>query len=202
DAVHLDEARALLGARFGGVGVGSVGADRAGRIALIGLRGAGKSTLGARLAAACGTGFTELDRAIEQEAGIELPAILELHGQAAFRRFERAALDRWLAATNAGVLAAGGSIVAEPETYARLLEGCRTVWLRTSAAEHMARVAAQGDLRPMRGNPRAMADLHAILSSREALYARADLVLDTSGASVAESLGALRRLLGENGASA
>lgn len=202
DAVHLAEARALIGARFGSVGVGSVGVGRAGRIALIGLRGAGKSTLGARLAAACGTGFTELDRAIEQEAGIELPAILELHGQAAFRRFERAALDRWLAATNAGVLAAGGSIVAEPETYARLLEGCRTVWLRTSAAEHMARVAAQGDLRPMRGNPRAMADLHAILSSREALYARADLVLDTSGASVAESLGALRRLLGENGASA
>jgi XRE family transcriptional regulator, aerobic/anaerobic benzoate catabolism transcriptional regulator len=161
------------------------------RIALIGLRGAGKSTLGAALAAQLEVPFIELDRLVEREAGMQLGEILELHGQAGFRRLERSVLDQTIAAHPSAVLAAGGGIVSEPDTFDTLLTHCLTIWLRASPEEHMQRVIDQGDLRPMRDNRQAMADLRAILASREALYARADLVVDTSGQDVQASLRAL-----------
>ena len=160
-------------------------------IALIGLRGAGKTTLGRGLAVRRGVRFHELDQEIEREAGMELGEIFGLHGQAGFRRFERQALDRMLRDPDPFVLAAGGSIVAEPATFARLLHACWTVWVRASPAEHMQRVIGQGDMRPMRNHRRAMEDLQTILASREPLYARADTELDTSGRTAEESLHAL-----------
>jgi XRE family aerobic/anaerobic benzoate catabolism transcriptional regulator len=184
------EARKLLIERFG--------EDRARpeRIALIGLRGAGKSSLGRMLAAARGAPFFELDREIERESGIELRELFERDGQAGFRRMERQVLERLVRTQARAVIAAGGSIVADARTYAMLLAHCRTVWIRASPEEHMQRVVDQGDLRPMADNGQAMADLRAILASREALYARADLTLDTSGRSLAESFAELKALLG------
>jgi XRE family aerobic/anaerobic benzoate catabolism transcriptional regulator len=161
------------------------------RIALIGLRGAGKSTLGRLLAGHLGSLFLELDQEIEKEAGLGLGEIMELHGQAGFRRLERAVLDRLIATHSTAVIAAGGGIVAEAESFARLLEACLTVWVKAAPEEHMQRVIDQGDLRPMRDNRRSMADLRAILSSREALYARADIQLETTGRDVAATLTAL-----------
>jgi XRE family aerobic/anaerobic benzoate catabolism transcriptional regulator len=169
--------------------------DHRDRIALIGLRGAGKSTLGRLLAQRQAVPFVELDREIEQDAGLGLGEIMELHGQVGFRRLERAVLDRITATHPRLVLAAGGGIVAEAATFARLLETCLTVWVKASPQEHMRRVIEQGDLRPMRDNRRSMDDLRAILSSREALYARADVQLDTAGRSVADSLDTLVSLL-------
>jgi XRE family aerobic/anaerobic benzoate catabolism transcriptional regulator len=188
---ELQEARKLLQARFA-----AAAADhRTARVALIGLRGAGKSTLGRMLAAERGTGFVELDREIEREAGMDISAVFELHGQPGFRRLERRVLERLATAAEAGVLAAGGSIVADPATFALLLGNWRTVWVRASPEEHMQRVIDQGDLRPMHDNRQAMDDLRAILASREQLYAKADLVLDTTGRTAAQSFQALLALL-------
>ncbi len=171
---------------------------RRNRIALIGLRGAGKSTLGRMLADQRGVAFHELDREIEHDAGMALAEMFELHGQAGFRRFERSALERLLAEPGGAVIAAGGGIVAEGGTYGLLLARCFTVWLRASPEEHMSRVVNQGDLRPMQDNRQAMADLKAILDSREQLYARADIELDTSGKKVGESFIELARMLVDN----
>jgi XRE family aerobic/anaerobic benzoate catabolism transcriptional regulator len=162
--------------------------DHRHRIALIGLRGAGKSTLGPLLANHLGIPFLELDQEIEKEAGLGLGEIMELHGQPGFRRLERAVLDRLIAVHPKVVIAAGGGIVAEAATFARLLETCLTVWVKAAPADHMQRVIDQGDLRPMRDNRRSMADLRAILASREALYARADIQLETSARDVAAIL--------------
>ncbi len=189
---RLPEAQALLQSRFGRQEARS----RARRIALIGLRGAGKSTLGRLLAAQRGIDFVELDREVEREGRMELSDIFAMHGQEGFRRLERAALQRLVRGDLPAVIAAGGGIVAETETFEFLLDTCVTVWLRTSPEEHMRRVQDQGDLRPMRDNRRAMDDLRAILASREALYARADVTLDTSGRTVEESLTALLALPG------
>jgi XRE family aerobic/anaerobic benzoate catabolism transcriptional regulator len=161
------------------------------RIALIGLRGAGKSTLGSHLAQRLGVPFLELDQEIEKEAGLGLGEIMELHGQSGFRRLERTVLDRLIATHAKAVIAAGGGIVAEAATFARVLETCLTVWVKAAPEDHMQRVIDQGDLRPMRDNRRSMADLRAILASREALYARADIQLETSGRDVAATLTAL-----------
>jgi XRE family aerobic/anaerobic benzoate catabolism transcriptional regulator len=165
------------------------------RIALIGLRGAGKSSLGQMLAAQRGVPFIELDREVERQTGMDLRDIFEIHGQDGFRRLERQTLETILAAGGPMVLAAGGGIVAEAATFEILLAGCRTVWVRTTPEEHMQRVVTQGDDRPMRDNNQAMDDLRAILASREALYARADLVLDNHGQSLEASLEDLVSLL-------
>jgi len=169
-------------------------AARERRIALIGLRGAGKSTLGRQLARKARVPFIELDAEIERAAGTPLSEIFLLYGQPGYRRYERECLERALAAHPAFVLAAGGSIVTEPATYEILLQRCRTVWLQARPEEHMARVVEQGDLRPMAGQAQAMSDLKRILASRKALYARADATLNTAGQSAGESLDALRAL--------
>ena len=170
--------------------------DHRTRIALIGLRGAGKSTLGPLLARKFGVPFLELDQEVEKEAGLGLGEIMELHGQSGFRRLERAVLDRLIAAHPKAVIAAGGGIVAEAATFARLLETCLTVWVKASPENHMQRVIDQGDLRPMRDNRRSMADLRAILASRVALYAHADIQLETTGRDVPATLAALVSAIG------
>lgn len=186
---EVAEARHLLECRFGAVDAGR----RRDRIALIGLRGAGKSTLGARLAERLGRPFIELDREIERASGLSLAEIFDLYGQGGFRRLERQALDRVLAAQPRFVLATGGSIVSEAPTFAELLLGCYTVWVRARPAEHMQRVVAQGDLRPMADNAEAMADLERILAGREALYRKADAQVDTAGRGIDESVAELER---------
>ena len=163
------------------------------RIALIGLRGAGKSTLGSRLAQALGVPFIEIDREIERDAGMPAEEIFSLYGPAGYRRFERRALERVLNGTERAVLAAGGGIVSQPDTYSLLRAHCHTVWLRAAPEEHMARVIGQGDLRPMAGNEEAMDDLRRILKAREAQYAQADSIVDTSGVDVDASFARLRR---------
>lgn len=154
------------------------------RVALIGLRGAGKSTLGAMLAKERGVPFVELDRVIEETSGLAMGAIFDLYGQSGFRRLERECLELVLKRHAALVLATGGSLVSEAATYEHLLSNCFTVWLRATAEEHMERVIAQGDMRPMSGNREAMEELRGILAGREGLYRRADVSVDTSGRSV------------------
>ena len=164
---------------------------RATRVALIGLRGAGKSSLGRMLAAQRGVPFIELDQAVERQTGMDLSDIFEMHGPAGFRRLERQTLETVLAGDGPMVLAAGGGIVAEEATFELLLSGCFTIWVRTSPEAHMQRVVTQGDERPMQNNAQAMDDLLTILASREALYARADLILDNDGRPLEQSLAAL-----------
>ena len=154
--------------------------DRARRIALIGLRGGGKSTLGPLLAEALGVPFIELDREIERRSGASLSEIFDMFGQQTFRRAEREALEEVLAKHPQFVMATSGSIVTEAATLERLLSSCFTVWLRAEPAEHMQRVMSQGDMRPMAHSPRAMADLLSILDSRKPLYAKADIAISTT----------------------
>lgn len=170
-------------------------APRGARVALVGLRGAGKSTLGAKLAQGLGVPFVELDAEVEREVGAPLGEVFSIYGQDAFRRFERRALERVLKAHPRAVIAVGGSLVTDPATYRLLLERCTCVWLRASPAEHMQRVMAQGDLRPFRGRAAAFDELRKLLADRESLYARADAVVDTSGRPIKQSLADLRRAL-------
>jgi XRE family aerobic/anaerobic benzoate catabolism transcriptional regulator len=162
------------------------------RIALIGLRGAGKSTLGRALAREMHRPFVELDREIEAEAGMPLSEVFMLYGQAGYRNLERQCLERLIASQNDVVMSVGGGVVNEAVTYQVLLSHCFTVWIKALPTEHMARVVAQGDLRPMRGHSQAMEDLKGLLTAREPQYARANAVVDTSGQTVAKSLSALR----------
>ena len=164
-------------------------------IALLGLRGAGKSTLGAKLAQALGVPFVELDREVEKEAGAPLGEVFAMYGQDAFRRFERRALERVLAEHSRAVIAAGGSLVTDPGTYELLLERCRSVWLKAAPQEHMARVMAQGDMRPFKGRSAALDEIRKLLGDRDRLYGRADAVVDTSGRTVRQSLAQLRRVI-------
>jgi len=179
----------------------SAGADRGRRIALIGLRGAGKSTLGRMLAQHLGWPFVELDRRVEDEYGASIPDLIEMAGSATFRRQERRALEHVIAEHEAAVITTAGGIVANPETYALLLRRTHTIWIKARPQEHMSRVMAQGDFRPMAQNRQAMADLVAILEARRADYARAEAEIDTSGDSPQQSfaklLRAVERLTGE-----
>jgi len=171
------------------------GTPRRRRVALLGLRGAGKSTLGAKLAQLLGAPFVELDREVEREAGAELGEVFSIYGQDAFRRFERRALERVLRAHDRAVIATGGSIVSEPDTYQLLRERCFCVWLKASPEEHMARVIAQGDMRPFRGRAEALEEVRRLLTDRDRLYARADATIDTSSQAVKHSVTRLRDLV-------
>ena len=153
-------------------------------IALIGLRGAGKSTLGRMLAKKIGWDFVELNKEIERGNGLSVAEIIALYGQEGFRRMEQAALGQLLARDAPMVLATGGGIVSEPLTFDLILSSFYTIWLKAEPEEHMARVRGQGDLRPMADDRSAMAELRTILRSREPLYARASAVVDTAGLSV------------------
>ncbi len=166
----------------------SPGTGQNGRIALIGLRGAGKSTLGAALAKRLDIPFVQLNKQIEEAAGMGLDEIFDLLGQAAFRRLERQCLDQAIKDHDRAVLETGGGLVTEPGTFERLLSTCHTIWLQASPEEHMERVAAQGDQRPMAGNREAMDDLHRILAGRDSLYRKADGTLDTSGRTIGACL--------------
>jgi XRE family aerobic/anaerobic benzoate catabolism transcriptional regulator len=190
-AAELSQARRVLVQHFGGVDLEA----RRGRVALIGLRGAGKSTLGAFLADRLEIPFLELDRLIEQQSGVGLSAIFDLYGQAGFRRLERRCLDEVIERYPRFVLATGGSLVSEPATFERLLTMCFTVWLRATPEEHMQRVIAQGDMRPMADNREAMSDLRRILEVREPLYRKADITIETSEASAEEGAESLIRAL-------
>jgi XRE family aerobic/anaerobic benzoate catabolism transcriptional regulator len=168
------------------------------RIGLIGLRGAGKSTLGRKLGAALSLPFLELNRDIEEQSGMPVADVMALYGQEGYRRLERQALERVVATSDCVVLAVAGGIVSEPETFAFLLRHFHTIWLKAPPESHMRRVAEQGDDRPMAGNAMAMDELKSILTSREALYAKADEMVDTEGKSPDESardlVEAVRRL--------
>ncbi|MFN5688187.1 helix-turn-helix transcriptional regulator, partial [Bradyrhizobium sp.] len=153
-------------------------------IALIGLRGAGKSTLGKMLAERIGWSFVELNKEIERQNGLSVAEIIALYGQEGFRRMEQAALQQLLARKELMVLATGGGIVSEPVTFDLILNAFYTIWLKAKPEEHMARVRGQGDLRPMADDRSAMAELRNILVSREPLYARANAVVDTAGLTV------------------
>ena len=153
-------------------------------IALIGLRGAGKSTLGKLLAKKIGWSFVELNKEIEAQNGLSVAEIIALYGQEGFRRMEQAALDQLLARKELMVLATGGGIVSEPLTFDLILSSFYTIWVKAEPEEHMARVRRQGDLRPMADDRSAMAELRTILKSREPLYARASATVDTAGLSV------------------
>lgn len=153
-------------------------------IALIGLRGAGKSTLGKMLAKKIGWSFVELNKEIEAQNGLSVAEIIALYGQEGFRRMEQAALTALLARKESMVLATGGGIVSEPLTFDLILSSFYTIWIKAEPEEHMARVRHQGDLRPMADDRSAMAELRTILKSREPLYARANAVVDTAGLSV------------------
>jgi len=187
---QLPKVRAHLMREFG-----SSPLERMQRIALVGLRGAGKSTLGVLLAKQLGVPFVELDREVEREAGTSLSEIFLLYGQQGYRRYERRCLENVLRGCDRCVIATGGSIVSEPGTYDLLLSTCFTVWLKAQPEEHMARVVAQGDTRPMAGNAAAMDDLRRILDGRAALYGQADAMVDTAGRSVARSLKDLSKVI-------
>ncbi len=185
----LVEARKLVTEHFS-----SPSEDRR-RIALIGLRGGGKSTLGQLLAEHLGVPFIELDREIERRSGANLSEIFDMFGQETFRRAEREALDDVLRRHPHFVIATSGSIVTEPGTLELLLASCFTVWVRAEPEEHMKRVMEQGDMRPMANNARAMEDLVSILKSREPLYAKAEAVLATTGKTPEQNLAELLRVI-------
>ena len=183
DESSLEQARVTLAELFGG---NKPDPSRKGRIALIGMRGAGKSTLGRMLAEDLRMPFIELNRSIERLAGCSVSEIHSLYGASAYRRYELRALEDSIASHPRAVLATGGGLVVEPATFEMLRTHCFTVWLRATPEDHMKRVIAQGDMRPMAGNTEAMGDLKRILAGREEFYALADVNFDTSGKSLSE----------------
>jgi XRE family transcriptional regulator, aerobic/anaerobic benzoate catabolism transcriptional regulator len=197
-AEKLQRAREWLAREF----VSADPAARHQRIAMVGLRGAGKSTLGHLLASHLAVPFIELDRVIEERSGVGLSVIFDLYGQSGFRRLERECLDQVLHQYPKFVLATGGSLVSESATYERLLAECFTIWLRATPEDHMQRVIAQGDTRPMsEDREAAMSELKSILAVREPLYRRADATIDTSRKSEAATLEELRSTCAEISAS-
>ncbi len=174
---EMAKARAVLGDLFAST---TSEAGRRQRIALIGLRGAGKSSLGRMLAASMDVPFIELSQHVELLAGCSIAEIHALYGQAAYRRYEQRALEEVIRQHPQVVIATPGGIVSEPATFNLLLSHCYTVWLKASPEDHMSRVLAQGDRRPMAGNHEAMDDLKRILESRAQFYSKADKTFDTS----------------------
>ncbi len=197
---HRDEAtlrrvRVAVGELLGTGGAAARGAQRSPRIALVGLRGAGKSTLGKMLAEDLGFSFVELSREIESFAGCTISEIQALYGQNAYRRYERRALEEAIQIHPEAVIATPGGIVSDPATFNLLLQHCTTVWLQADPEDHMKRVTAQGDLRPMAASKEAMEDLKSILAGRAAFYSKADFRLDTSAAPLEQSFVELRRIV-------
>jgi len=190
----IDDVKALLTGHPVDIPASSSGIQ-VDRVALIGLRGAGKSTLGRIVAEQLGWRFVELNREIEAEAGFSAGEIFSLYGQDGYRRYERSALDRIIKQPGATLLAAGGGIVSDLVTFEQLLANFFTVWIKASPSEHMNRVRTQGDLRPMAEDKAAMSELVTILQSRELLYARARATLDTSRTTVEESSARLLRMI-------
>ena len=181
DEATLRRARIALGDLLGtGGATGAAAALRSSRIALVGLRGAGKSTLGAMLAEDLEFPFVELSREIEKFAGCSISEIQALYGQNAYRRYERRALEEAIQIYPEAVIATPGGIVSDPATFNLLLGYCTTVWLQADPEDHMKRVLAQGDTRPMAASREAMTDLKSILAGRAAFYAKAELRLNTS----------------------
>jgi len=185
----LRRARVQLGDMFG---EGGNAQERKNRIALIGLRGAGKTSLGQRLADDMGFPFIELSREIEQFAGCQISEIHNLYGANAYRRYERRALEEAIQIYPEVVIATPGGLVSDSANFNLLLSHCTTVWLQADAADHMGRVAAQGDMRPMAASREAMEDLKRILEGRAAFYSKADLAINTSGRSEDQAFDVLR----------
>jgi XRE family aerobic/anaerobic benzoate catabolism transcriptional regulator len=184
---ELRRARVAIAELFGDGGA----RPKAGRIALVGLRGAGKSTLGRMLGDALGVPFVELSREIERFAGCDIRQIHDLYGASAYRRYERRALEDVLETQRDAVLATPGGLVSDPATFGLLLQRTTTIWLQAAPEEHMQRVTEQGDLRPMTASPEAMDDLRQILAGRAAFYEKADFRVDTSGKSLEAALAEL-----------
>lgn len=182
------------------LGTGGSKPDYSPRIALVGLRGAGKSTLGQMLADSLGFPFVELSREIEKFAGCSVSEIQGLYGMSAYRRYERRALEETVQIYPEAVIATPGGIVSDPATFNQVLTHCTTVWLKATPEDHMERVAAQGDMRPMAASKEAMEDLKGILAGRAAFYSKAELQLDTSSHDLAQTFELLnamvRRALG------
>lgn len=194
DEATLHRVRVAIGEMLG-TGGANAQAARSPRVALVGLRGAGKSTLGQRLADDLGFPFVELSREIEKFAGCSVAEIQALYGPNAYRRYERRALEEAIQIYPEAVIATPGGIVSDAATFNLLLAHCTTVWLQASPEDHMKRVVAQGDLRPMAASREAMEDLKGILAGRAAFYSKADFHLDTSAQPLDETLAKLRRIV-------
>jgi XRE family aerobic/anaerobic benzoate catabolism transcriptional regulator len=194
DEATLRRVRVVLGEMLGTGGTGGrAGAARSPRVALIGLRGGGKSTLGRLLAQDLNMPFIELSGEIEKFAGCTVAEIQALYGQNAYRRYERRALEETIQIYSECVIAVPGGLVSDPATFNLLLSHCTTVWLQATPEDHMRRVVAQGDLRPMAGSKEAMEDLKGILAGRAAFYSKADFTLDTSTQPLDATFQLLRR---------
>jgi XRE family aerobic/anaerobic benzoate catabolism transcriptional regulator len=201
DEATLHRVRVAVGELLGTGGANARSAGtarkRSERVALVGLRGAGKSTLGAMLAEDLGYPFVELSREIEKFAGCSISEIQALYGQNAYRRYERRALEEAIQIYPEAVIATPGGIVSDPATFNQLLAHCTTVWLRATPEDHMKRVVAQGDTRPMAASREAMEDLKSILAGRAAFYSKAEFELDTSAQALQPTFAALRSMVRE-----
>ena len=195
DEATLKRVRVVVGEMLGMGGANEGRAARSPRVALVGLRGAGKSTLGQRLADDLGFPFVELSREIEKFAGCSVNEIQSLYGQNAYRRYERRALEEAIQIYPEAVIATPGGLVSDAATFNLLLAHCTTVWLQAAPEDHMQRVAAQGDLRPMAASKEAMEDLKGILAGRSAFYSKAELRLDTSAQPLDATFVALREMV-------
>ena len=197
DEATLKRVRVVVGEMLGMGGANEAKGARSPRVALVGLRGAGKSTLGQRLADDLGFPFVELSREIEKFAGCSVNEIQALYGQNAYRRYERRALEEAIQIYPEAVIATPGGLVSDAATFNLLLAHCTTVWLQAAPEDHMKRVAAQGDLRPMAASAEAMEDLKGILAGRAAFYSKAEYRLDTSAQPLERSFAALRHIVRE-----